>query len=114
MQGGGDAEPLPHPEGVVPDPAVGLGRGQADQVEHLLDPAARQSHELLGEGEDLAAGATGVLGGGVEQDADLESGVGQVDEAAPGDGGAAGVGRVSPTMIRMWWTSRPRWGRGTR
>ena len=47
---------------------------------------------LLREGEDLAAGAAGVLGGGVEQDADLEPGVGQVAEPAPEDVCGAGVG----------------------
>jgi hypothetical protein len=39
-QGGGDAEPLPHAQGVVTHPAAGFGGRQADGVEHLLDPAA--------------------------------------------------------------------------
>ena len=42
-----------------------------------------------GDGEDLAAGAAGVLGRGVEQDADLAARVGQVGEAAAEDGGRA-------------------------
>ena len=55
-----------------------------------------------GDGEDLAAGAAGVLGGGVEEHADLAAGVGQVGVAAAEDGGACrSVGGVSPTMTRM-------------
>ena len=77
-QRGRDAEPLAHAERVVAHPAAGLGRGQADQVEHLVDPGGRQAHGALRDGEDLAAGAAGVLGRGVEQDADLEARVGQV------------------------------------
>ena len=42
-QGGGDAEALAHPERVVAHPPVGLGLGEADQVEHLVDPAGRDS-----------------------------------------------------------------------
>ena len=40
--------------------------------------------------EDLAAGAARVLRGGVEQDADLEAGVGEVGEPDAVDGGRAG------------------------
>ena len=88
------AEPLPHAERVVADAPRRLLRGQADEVEHLVDPDLRQSHEPLGDGEDLPAGAPGVLGGRVEQHADLQARVGQVDVAAAGDGRAArrGVG----------------------
>jgi hypothetical protein len=57
-----DAEPLPHPEGVVADAPSGLGRGEADELEHLFDPAPRETHHLLGEAQDLPAGAAGVLG----------------------------------------------------
>ena len=40
-EGGGDAEALPHPQGVVPHAAVGLGVGEADHLQHLLDAAGR-------------------------------------------------------------------------
>ena len=42
-QGVGDAEPLPHAERVVAHPALGLGRRQRDQREHLVDPATSGS-----------------------------------------------------------------------
>ena len=80
-----DAEALAHPQGVVPDPPVGLVGGEADQVEHLLDPGPGQAHGALGEGEDLPTGAPGVLRGGVQEDAHLGAGVGQVGEPAPVD-----------------------------
>ena len=91
-QGGGDAEPLAHPQRVVADPSGRLGGGEADDLQHLLHAVAGKAHVLLGDGEDLAAGATGVLGGGVEEHADLESRVGQVDVVASGDGDGAGRG----------------------
>ena len=72
-QRGGDAEPLAHAERVVADPATGLVLGEADPVEHLLDAELGQAHRALGDREDLPAGAAGVLGRGVEQDADLEA-----------------------------------------
>jgi hypothetical protein len=75
-QRGCDAETLAHPERVVAHPSVGLGPGEADQVEHLGDPGGRDVHDLLRDGQDLAAGAAGVLGGGVEHHADLAPGVG--------------------------------------
>ena len=97
-----DAEPLAHAERVVAHPAVGLLLGEADPVQHLLDPERGQAHGALGDGEDLPPGAAGVLGRGVEQDADLEAGVGQVGEQAAGDRGALRTsGGVSPTMTRM-------------
>ncbi len=37
QQGVGDAEALPHAERVVLDPALRLVRGQADELEHLVD-----------------------------------------------------------------------------
>ena len=92
-QGGGDAEALAHAERVVAHPPVGLGLGEADQLEQLGDPGGRDAHDLLGDGQDLAAGAAGVLGGGVEHHADLAPGVGQVGEPAAGDGRRALGGR---------------------
>ena len=75
-QRGRDAEALPHPEGVVANPPGRLLWREADQGEHFLNAAAGETHEPLGDGEDLPAGATGVLGGRVEQHPDLESRVG--------------------------------------
>ena len=46
-----------------------------------------------GDGEDLATGAAGVLGGGVEQDAHPRPGFGRSAEAAAADPGGAGGGR---------------------
>ena len=92
-QGGADAEALAHAERVVAHPPVGLVVGEADQLEHLLDPALGQAHGALHQGEDLAAGAAGVLGRGVEEHPDLGAGVGQVDEPAAVDGGGARGGR---------------------
>ena len=112
-----DAEALPHAQGVVPDPSVGLGVGETDELEHFGDPGRRQPHRLAREGEDLAAGAAGVLGGGVEQDADLQARVGQVGEAAADDGcGASGCGgqadenpqrRGLPGTVRAKETGHP-------
>ena len=70
-EGGPDAEALAHPQGVVTDSPVGLLGGEADEVEHLLDPGPGEAHRALGEGEDLPTGAAGVLGGGVQEDAHL-------------------------------------------
>ena len=54
---------------------------------------AGQPHGALGDGQHLTAGSAGVLGGGVEEDADLHAGVGQVAEPAAQDVGGAVVGR---------------------
>jgi hypothetical protein len=78
----GDAEALPHAQGVVADPSVGFTVGESDELEHLRDPGRGQAHRLARHREDLAAGAAGVLGGCVKQHADLETGVGQVSEPA--------------------------------
>ena len=63
---------------------------QADELEHLVDAAAGQTHGVGGDREDLASGATGVLGGGVQEDAHLEAGVGEVGEPFSVDGRGAG------------------------
>ena len=89
-QRGGDAEALTHAEGVVAHAALGLSGGQTHQLEHLVDPGAGQAHGVGGNGEDLASGAAGVLGGGVEEDAHLEAGVGEVGEPDSVDGRRAG------------------------
>jgi hypothetical protein len=59
---GGDTEPLAHAEGVVAHPALGLGGGQAHELEHLVDPRSGQAHGGGSDREDLAAGPAGVLG----------------------------------------------------
>jgi hypothetical protein len=46
-----------------------LLRCQADDVEHFLDAASREADEPLGDGQDLPASATGVLGRSIEKDA---------------------------------------------
>ena len=79
-QGVGDAEALPHAERVVADPALRLGRGQRDQLEHLPHPRVRQPHRPGADRQDLAPGAAVVLGGGVEEDADVAARVGDVAE----------------------------------
>ena len=100
-QCGRDAEPLAHAERVVAHPAAGLVVGQADPVEHLLDPVLGQAHGALRDGEDLPSGATGVLRRGVQQHADLVAGVGQVANRRPEMVPSPDVGGVSPTMTRM-------------
>ncbi len=94
-QCGRDTQPLAHAERVVADAPVGLALGQADQLEHLVDAADGRPIMRCGEGEDLPAGASGVLGGCVQQDADLESGVGQVGEPTAQDRGAAAASAAS-------------------
>ena len=97
----GDAETLLHAERVVPQPALGLGLVEGDQLEHLVDPRHRQPHGQGAEGEDLAAGAAGVLGRGVEQHADVTTWVGDVLVEVAADRDPARVGGVRPTMTRI-------------
>jgi hypothetical protein len=77
-QRGRDAEPLPHAERVVAHTAARLLVAEADQVEHLVDAGRLDPHRALGEGQDLPAGAAGVLGRGVKQNPDLATGVREV------------------------------------
>ena len=111
----GDAEPLPHAERVVADPALGLGRRRARPgLEHLVDARVGQAHRRAPSVEHLAAGAAGVLGRGVEQDADVAAGVGDVLEWRPPmvtSPRVAGSARPSPAW---WWSCRRRWARGSR
>lgn len=98
----GDAEALPHPERVVADAAGGLVVGEADQLQHLVDAPGRQAHHCGGDGEDFASGAAGVLRGRVQQDADFQSGVRQVDEAVTQDvcGAVGGRGETDDDAHR--------------
>ena len=73
----GDAEPLAHAEGVVAHPAVRLLLGEADELDHLVDAVPPDAHEDRAERQHLAAGAAGVLGGRVEQQADVAARVRQ-------------------------------------
>ena len=87
------AEPLAHAERVVADPAARLLLGEADEGERLVDPRLRHADLDRGQAQDLTAGAAGVLGGGVEHDADLAPGVVQV---AVGPAQHASTARSSP------------------
>ena len=101
-QRGRDAEPLAHAERVVAHPALRLVLGEADPLQHPPDAVAGQAHRAGGDGEDLPAGASRVLGRGVEQDTDLAAGVGQVGVATAVDRSTVpDVGGVRPTMTRM-------------
>jgi hypothetical protein len=86
QEGVRDAEPLPHAERVVADAPARLLVGQADEREHLVDAARGQPHGARADREDLPARAAGVLRRGVEEDADLRAGVGDVAVAHPADG----------------------------
>jgi hypothetical protein len=83
----GDSKALAHAERVVADAPIGLRRSEADQLEELGDATGRYPHDPLGDGQGLAAGATGVPGRCIEHDADLAARVGQVEEPAAVDGG---------------------------
>ena len=84
QQGGGEPEALSHPER---EPAGPLGghRGEADQVEDLLDAALvdpvgqRQAAQMVG------GAAAGMERFGVEQGADLEERLAVVGERPPVD-----------------------------
>ena len=76
----GDAEPLAHAERVVADALLGgRVRRQPDALEHLGDARARSTPRTsAATAQHLAAGAAGVLGGGVEQHADARPGLGSL------------------------------------
>lgn len=92
-QGVRDAQSLAHPERVVAQPAPGLVGGQSDEVQDLVDAVLAEAHEHGAEGEHLAARPAGVLGGGVEEHADLPTGVGQLGVGLAEDRGGARGGR---------------------
>ena len=62
----GQAEPLPHPEGVVPQAPARLLLARHDHVEDILHPLAGQPHRGLRDGHHLSARSARVLNGGVE------------------------------------------------
>ena len=62
----GHAQPLPHPEGVVPQAPARLVLAQPDHVEDLLHLLAGQTHRGLRDGQHLSARSARVLSGGVE------------------------------------------------
>ena len=110
-----EPEPLAHAERVL---AHALARGravEADEPEQLVGALLGHAHQPRGQRERLAPAAAGVLGGGVEQDADAAAGVGERAVGAAEHGGAAGVGLGEPARASAWWSScRRRWVRGTR
>jgi hypothetical protein len=65
-------------------------------VQELVDPVRWKAHHLLAEPQDLAAGASGVLCGGVQEDSDLEAGVRQLGEGSTEDVCGAGGRRGEP------------------
>ena len=56
---GGEGESLAHPEGELPDSAIG-GRGQVDDVEHLVDPSGCGAADEGGDAEVVAGAAPGI------------------------------------------------------
>ena len=74
----GDAEALAHAERVVADALLRRVRRQADALEQLGHAAAVDAEHVGRQAQHLAAAAAGVLGGGVEQHADLAAGVGEL------------------------------------
>ena len=88
----GEPEALAHAERVLADAPAGRRLVEADELQQLVDAPRRHAHGLGGDGERLAAAAPGVLGRGVEQDADAPAGVWQVAVAPAEDPGLAAVG----------------------
>ena len=97
----GDAETLAHAERVVAHPAVRLLLGETDELDHLVDALPADAHEDGAEGEHLAAGAAGVLRGGVEQQADMAARVRQAAYGLPSTVAVPDVAGVSPDMMRI-------------
>jgi hypothetical protein len=67
----GDAQALAHAQRVVAHAPLGLGAGEADQLQHLLDALHADAHALGGQPQHLTAGAAGVLGRGVQENTDV-------------------------------------------
>ena len=88
--GHGDAEPLAHAEREAAGPLVRHVL-QADQVQHLLDPAGRQTLGLGQEQQVVAGRAAGVHGLGLEQRSDGPQRIPQVTVAPAVDERGAGV-----------------------
>ena len=92
----GDPEPLAHAERVGADALLGGGLREPDVLHQLVDAPPLDPEHLGAQGERLAAAAAGVLGGGVQQDADLAARVGQAAVARAEHRGVAGVGVREP------------------
>ena len=88
QQSGGEGEPLAHPEGELPDTAVG-GLGQVDEVEDLVDPVGCGAAGKGGDAEVVAGGAPRVGEGRLQGGADHMERLDQVGVAAPVDRGRA-------------------------
>ena len=89
-------EPLAHPQRVLAHPFARRRFLQPDQVEQLVDAGLLDPHRLRRERQRLAPAPAGVLGGGVEQDADPAPGVGQLAVGPAEHRGAARVGAGEP------------------
>lgn len=72
-----DTEPLPRTERIVAGATTSLGWGESDELDHLVGPASVQAHRHRADDEQLASGAPGVLGRGVQQHADVAAGIRQ-------------------------------------
>ena len=110
----GDAEPLPHAEGIAAHPAIG-GVGQPDEVQQVLHPPRVDARHPRGDRQGRAPGSAGVHRGRVEQRADHPGRVGQLDERAAVDGRRSRdrVARARRSSSGSWTFPR-RWARGSR
>ena len=93
-QRGGQAEPLPHAQGVAAGPLPGRML-QADRGQQLAGPFPGDPGGCGQHPQVVPAGAAGV-GGRVEQRADGPGRAGQLRIGCPGDGRGAGVGADQP------------------
>ena len=87
----GDPEPLAHAERVGAHALLGGRLREPDVLHQLVDAPALDAEHLRGQRQRLAAAAAGVLGGGVQQHADLAAGVGQAAVAGVQHRRGAGV-----------------------
>ena len=92
---GGDAEPLPHAEREGPD-ALRRDLAQSDEVDQLVDPAARDAVRLRQGEQVVVGGAPGVDGPRLEQRADFVQRCRMVAVELPVDGDGAGRRRIEP------------------
>jgi hypothetical protein len=84
-QRGGESEPLAHPEGELPDPAIGRA-GEVDDVEHLVDSPGWGAADEGDDAEVVAGAATGIGKGRLQGRAHDAQRIGQVGVTAPVDG----------------------------
>jgi hypothetical protein len=94
-QRSGDAQPLSHAQREALRPLL-RHRGQADDLQHLADPALRDVVGLRETEQMVVRGPAAVDGLGVEQCADLPHRIGEADERLAVDGDGAVGRRVQP------------------